>query len=160
MQPDIISNNMATIGDILEFRTSRGFVYAQYTHKVSPYGALIRVFSKAYRVRPSNLIDVVSDKVQFATFYALNSVLRQKLIERVGNAPVSPVNQKLPIFRNNLDCPLQGRAKVWYFWDGVKEWKVGEITEEQRKYPVLGVCGTELVIERIETGWRAENDRL
>ena len=32
------------IGDIVEIETSKGNVYAQYTHKHKQYGALLRVF--------------------------------------------------------------------------------------------------------------------
>ena len=32
------------IGDIVEIKTGKGLVYAQYTHKHQQYGALLRVF--------------------------------------------------------------------------------------------------------------------
>jgi YD repeat-containing protein len=42
---------------------------------------------------------------------------------------------------------------------GEKEWKVGDITAEQRKLPLRGIWNDTLLVERIEAGWSPSNDR-
>ena len=62
------------------------------------------------------------------------------------------------LVRGGVIDPSTRKVKVWWLWDGEKEWRVGEITAEQRGLPIRGVWNDTLLIERIESGWTPETD--
>lgn len=64
------------IGDIIEIPTRLGFAYAQFTHKHSMYGALLRVYNTVYQTRLS--LDVIQSVVSvrepdFSMFFPTGS---------------------------------------------------------------------------------------
>lgn len=147
-------------GDVIEIPTSNGLAYALYTHrheKPPKYGALLRVFERIYPTRPDSLDTVVSDRVRFSTFFPLAAALRQGIFEVVGHLPVPAELQPFPVFRGGNADPKTKKVKVWWLWDGERETRVGELTPDQRHYPLLGVWNDTMLIERIEQDWRPEN---
>ena len=146
------------IGDIVEIKTSKGLVYAQYTHKNARYGALLRIFLGFYNQRPENINSVLNEGVQFSTFFPLSAAIGEKIVEIVGNYVVHSNLQDFPVFRAGVVDPSTGKVAVWWLWDGQGEEKVGSLTSEQRKYPIRGVWNDTLLIERIEAGWTPEKD--
>jgi hypothetical protein len=46
----------------------------------------------------------------------------------------------------------------WWLWDGVKEWRIGKISAEQRKLSFREVVNDTMLRERIEEGWTPESD--
>ena len=148
-------------GDIIEIPTARGLAYALYTHrheKPPKFGALLRVFETLYPSRPTSFQDVVSDKVRFSTFFPLGAALRQCIFEVVGNVPVPEELQPFPVFRNGIPNPKTKRVEVWWLWNGERETRVGELTPEQKHFPLLEVWNDTMLIERIEQDWRPENE--
>ena len=146
------------IGDIVEIKTSRGLVYAQYTHKHKDYGALLRVFETGYEYRPECINSIVKEKVQFTIFFPLQAAIKQNIVFVVGNCGVAKELVDFPVFRAGAINPNIGKVATCWLWDGKKETKIGKLSEEQRKLPIRGVCNDTLLIERIETYWTAEND--
>lgn len=146
------------IGGVIEIPTPRGFAYAQYTHQHPTHGGLIRVFDALSDSRPSDVELVAAGAVRFSTFFPVIASVRRGLFHVIGHAQISPMNQKLPVFRNGVIDPKTKKVSVWWFWDGVREWKVGEITSEQRMMPILGVWNDTLLIERIVAGWTPSTD--
>ena len=61
------------IGDIIEIKTDKGLVYAQYTHKNSLMGNLIRVFTGFYKERPISFEGIVNGDIRFMTFFPLQT---------------------------------------------------------------------------------------
>jgi hypothetical protein len=151
----------AKIGDIVEIQTGVGIAYALHSHRHtdSPkFGSLIRVFDSLYEVRPQNLDHLAQTEVMFSTFFPLQAALKNGLVKVVGNVPVPDSLAALPIFRNGVPHPKTKKVDVWWLWDGTKEWRVGTLTPEERKYPLLGIWNYPLLVERIETHWKPEND--
>jgi len=149
------------IGDIIEIETSRGLAYAQYTHEhTAPpkYGYLIRVLQGFHDERPQNFIDIVQQKATFVVFIALQHAVNANYVKIVDNQPVPPDAQVFPIFRGGIPDPKTKKVKTWWFWDGEKEWKVGTLTDEQKRISILEVIGDELLAKRIESGWMPEKD--
>jgi hypothetical protein len=146
------------IGDIVEIKTGKGLVYAHYTHKHLQYGALLRVFRMFYEVRPSDFTELVTNRPAFMCFFPLGAAVNRSLVSIVGNVVVPPEAQAFPTFRGGVANPPTGKVKVWWLWDGEKEWRVGELTAEQRKLSIRGVWNDTLLIERIESGWTPETD--
>jgi hypothetical protein len=146
------------IGDIIEIPTANGRAYAQYTHQHPTHGGLIRVFDTLFESRPDTFSEIVGGRVRFSTFFPIAAAVKRGLISVVGNEEIAPHNRSFPVFRNGVADPTTKKVATWWFWDGQKEWKVGAITSEQRKMPILGVWNDTLLVERIETGWTPSND--
>ena len=140
------------IGDIVEIITPKGFAYAQYTHKHPMYGALIRIIKGIYKEKPENLLDLLSNKFQFTTFFPLGVAVNQKLVTIVGNFPLPDKAKDFPVFKAGVQNK-NGVVETWWLWDGEKEWKIGDLTDEQKDYPLRGVINDTLLIERICNKW-------
>jgi hypothetical protein len=146
------------IGDIVEIPTSKGFSYAQYSHKHKQYGALLRVFWGSYNVRPCEFDEVVHGGVRFMCFFPLSAAIDMGIFSVVGNFPLSEDAKKFPIFRAGVVDPATGKVGVWWLWDGEREWPISELTAEQRKLSIRGVWNDTILVERIESGWTPEGE--
>jgi len=151
------------IGDIVEIPTAKGLRYAQFSHEHAQpprYGALIRVLPRFFQSRPGDFSELVRQPETFVTFFPLQAAVNRKIFAVVGNCPVPDFAKPFPLFRSGVVDPATRKVKVWWLWDGEKEWKVGDITLEQRKLPLRGIWNDTLLIERIESGWTPSNDPM
>ena len=139
------------IGDIIEIKTEKGFVYAQYTHKNSLMGNLIRVFTGFYKERPISFDDIVISDIRFMTFFPLQAAINQNILAIVSNT-------EIPIFKNGLTDPKTGKITKWWLWDGNKEWDIENPNKEQMKYSYQEIINDTLLIERILSEWRPEHE--
>ncbi|NBB48893.1 hypothetical protein GVN24_11475 [Rhizobium sp. CRIBSB] len=146
------------IGDVIEIKTSCGLFYAQFAHKHPRYGALLRVFGNSYALRPFGFDDVVKSDPAFMCFFPLGAAVNRGIVPIVGHVVLPPEACPFPVFRSGVVDPSTGKVAVWWLWDGEKEWRVEELTAEQRKFSLRGIWNDTLLIERLETGWRPEND--
>ncbi len=144
------------VGDLIEIKTSKGLVYAQFTHAHPYMGSLVRVKDKFFTKRPENFESVLHLHNKIITFLPLQAMVKKNIVEVVCNLPLLPSDADFPLFRNGIKNINTGQIK-WWLWDGVKEWEVGySLNETQRKYPLQGVWNDTLLIERIEEGWSHE----
>ena len=63
----------------------------------------------------------------------------------------------------NLDgvADANGHVRVWYLWDGEREWRVDSLTKEQRRLPVHpGIWNDTLLVKRIVEGWEPSGDTV
>jgi hypothetical protein len=148
----------ARIGDIIEVVTRKGCAYAQHTHRHPVYGALIRVFEGTYPERPGDFEAISQAPIAFSVFFPLNSALRQKVVTTVAITAVATWNQVFPVFRSGTPHHISKKVETWWLWDGVREWMVGNLTPDQRSLPIRGVGNVDLLVSRIEEGWRPELD--
>jgi hypothetical protein len=146
------------LGDIIEIKTAKGFAYAQYTHKHEVYGSLIRVFDKMYSKRPQFDDHFISQKVRFTTFLPLQSAVKRGIFEVVKSETIRTELIPFPTFRAGIIDPVTKKVNDWWLWDGKEEWKVGKLSEDQRRLPIRGVWNDTLLIQRIESDWRPETD--
>jgi len=147
------------IGDIFEIPTKKGLAYAQYTHKEEQWGSLIRVLPGFHEKRPESFSALVTQKEQFVTFLPLQGVVSRKIFEVIGNEPVPSHAASFPVFRGPGFIDREGRVQKWYLWDGQRETPIGkDLSEGQKKLPILAVINDTLLIERIEQGWTPETD--
>jgi hypothetical protein len=147
------------VGDVVEIPTPKGLAYAQYINKHQKYGALIRVFSSLYDHRPDNVAaEALNRAVQFICFFPLQAAVSQGIATVVGNVQVPKDASDFPTFRAGVIDPATGKVRVWWLWNGEKEWRVGALTPEQRSLPIRGVWNDTILVERITSGWRPEND--
>ena len=143
----------AKVGDVVRIPTPKGFGYALYTHKTPGYGALLRVFPGVQSSETPDLRVILTRKPQFSTFFPLNEAVECGAVEIVANVPVPPDLKPFPVFKAAMRDPTTGVVSAWWRWDGKKEWRVGELTPEQRVLPVREVINDTLLIERIIGGW-------
>jgi hypothetical protein len=145
-------------GDIVEIQTSKGSAYAQYTHQHPTHGGLIRVFDEVFESRPDSFAGLVDQPVRFSAFLPVAAAVKRGLFKVVANERIALQHRSFPVFRNGIADPKTKKVAVWWFWDGEREWKVGELTPEQREMPIASVWNDTLLIERIESGWTPAND--
>lgn len=147
------------IGDIVEIATSKGLCYAHYTHQHPTYGSVIRVFGEFYEHRPSNTSSLIHGEPKFTCLFLLRNSIKNGDFTIVGNEDLTENLRIFPIFRAGMASPATGKVEKWWFWDGDKEWKVGELTEEQWNMPIRGVWNDIMLLDRIESGWTPANQR-
>lgn len=146
------------LGDIIEIPTSKGLAYAQFSHLHPRYNALLRILPGLFDLRPADLSSIVESPEVFVPFFPLQAAINQDIFEVAGNHPVPDFAKSFPLFRAGVIDPATKKVNIWWLWDGTKEWKVGEITPEQRNLPLRGIWNDTLLIERIESGWTPATD--
>jgi hypothetical protein len=146
------------VGDVFELSTDRGLVYAQCTHRHPMYGELVRVLPGFFEKRPEEFAELVGRPTKFCTFFPLQAAATKRVVIVVANEPVPPEAQAFPVFRAGVVNPATGKVDVWWLWDGEKEWRVGRLSDEQRRLPIRGVWNDTLLIERIVSDWTPETD--
>ena len=146
------------IGDIVEIKTAKGLAYGVYTnkHDAPPrFGALIRILDGSFSSRPSPIEDIFGNvPVRFSVFFPLQAAVTKGLVEIVGNVALPSDMSAFPVFRSGLIDPKTKKVNCWWLWDGKREWRIGQLTAEQRKLPIRGVWNDTLLVKRIEQGWR------
>ena len=146
------------VGDIVEIKTSRGLAYAIFTHKHPRYGVLLRVFDGFFESRPSDLAILASRDVSMEALFPLQAAVDRGNVGIVGNLSVPLILSEFPTFRAGMVHPLTGKVKDWWLWNGTEEWRIGELSNDQRNLPIRGVWNDTLLIQRLENGWRPVND--
>ncbi|HRQ38871.1 MAG TPA: hypothetical protein PLD25_13270 [Chloroflexota bacterium] len=145
------------IGDILEILTSKGFAYMQYTHKHPVYGYLVRILPGLYESPVSSYSEIVSYPERFFVFVPLLLGLRQGKTKIVHNEPVPFHAQRFPLMRVEGWIDKSGKVQDWWLWDGEREWRIENLTQEQKTLSIRGVWGFELLAERIASDWIPRN---
>ena len=148
----------AQIGDVIEIPTAKGLAYAHYTHQHPTHGGLIRVFDALFESRPTGFAELVSGPVRFSTLFPVRAAINRGIFTVVGHEQIAQQNRPFPVFRGGNPDPKTKKVAAWWFWDGEKSWRVGEITAEERKFPLREVWNDTLLVDRIEAGWTPSND--
>ena len=143
-------------GDIVEIETPKGLAYAQFTHRHNEYGQLIRVFPGFHDQRTDDLAEIVRGEEQFMTFVALDACIKDGLLAIAGHEEVPETKRAFPLFRGNAGRKAHEVVPNWWLWDGEQSWYVGELTEEQRHYPIKSIANPALIVIRLMNGWKAE----
>lgn len=140
------------IGDIVEIKTQRGFAYALYTHQHERYGSLLRVFGQIYAERPISFEPLLAEPPQFDTFYPLLGAVKKGNVSVAAHVGIPEHLWRFPVFRAEGGISSDGTVQNWWLWDGKNEWRVGDLSAEEKKYPVRGTVNHSLLMEWIESG--------
>lgn len=149
---------MLKAGDVFAIRTANGDAYFQFARKMPPMGALIRVLPGTYSDQPLEWDALISQRTNFWIFFPVAAAAKQGIVKKIANFPIPAHAQEPLLFRAGVVDPSTGKVEDWWLWDGEKEWRVGAITEEQRKLPIRGSWNDTLLVKRIEEGWLPEKD--
>ena len=145
-------------GDIIEIPTSNGMSYALYIMKKIQWGALISIFNKNYETRPANVESSVSGSPSFQIFFPLTTAVNRSIFLVVGHISLPSEASQFPLFRDGVPDPITRRVGVWWLWDGENEWRVGDLSPEQRKLPIRQIANDTMLIHLIESGWTPEEE--
>jgi hypothetical protein len=127
------------IGDVIEIKTPKGFAYAQYTHEHSEpprMGSLLRVVDGEFETPQRSSQELVSLPTRFKVFFPLAAAIKKGAVRIIGHETVPPQDRVFPVFKNGVRDPRTGKVDTWWLWDGKREWRVGTLTEEPKKYPL------------------------
>lgn len=149
----------ARVGDVVELPTPSGLAYAQCTHTLREWGALLAVLWGRHATRPVELGTVVTTPIQFQTFFPLTQAINRKIFHVVANVPVPSDRQVLPTFRAAGFIDRTGRVHDWWLWNGEFTRQVRTLTDDQRRLPILGVINDTLLLEYLDQGWTPATDR-
>ncbi len=153
-----LAKSRVTIGDVLAIPTRCGTALAQVTHKhrePPQLGDLIRVLP-GFHNQPVNLQEIVDLEEQFQTFVNASSLIKHGFAEVIGSAEIPAAKRAFPVFRMSAGIP-EG-ADNWWLWDGNREWKIGRLTEEQKRMPIASTWTGPYLIDRICEGWNPQWD--
>lgn len=145
-------------GDIIQITTPGGFAYAQCTHKHPVFGHLIRVLPGIFIDPLFNVSFVIDQPELYSVFFLWGQNVNRDLIRIIAHKQLSEKNQKYPLFKDGIRDPATGKVATWWLWDGEKEWKVGELTGEQRHLSPRSIWNDILLIERIAGNWKPEDE--
>ncbi len=147
------------IGDIIEIATSKGFGYAQYSHKHPTHGYMLRVFRPIFAERPQSFDLLAQSEPGFITFFPLGAAVNRNIVAIAGHAALPASAEAFPLFRTGIIDPKTGKIDLWWLWDGDTEWRAGKLSPDQYDLPLRGIINDTLLIEYIETGWAPATDR-
>lgn len=147
------------IGDIIEIRTPKGLAYAQYTHHHARLGALIRVLPGFFKETPRDWESVVGLKERFFTFFPLDAAILQDIVKIVGNQQIpEPLRDVFPLMRVAGGTDRTGRPLNWWIWKGEPLHRVDVLTDDQKKLSIASGWNDTLLVERIVSGWKPEDN--
>ena len=140
---------MIRSGDVFGIPTSGGEAYFQYVKKVAPMGSLIRVLPGVFADAPTELESVVTVETNFWIFFPVGTAFSRGIVRKLGRYAIPDHSKNVPVFRAGVIDPTAGKVVDWWLWDGETEWRVGSITDEQRKLPIRGSWNDTMLITRI-----------
>jgi hypothetical protein len=147
------------VGDIIEVKTGKGFAYAQYTHRDKLYGYLVRVLPGFFEHLPIDVQSIANRPSIFVTFLPLQAAVDRKIFSVVENVAIPEKEKAFPLFRAaGLADPSTGKVDQWWLWNGERSWRIDSLTESQRRLPIKGIWNDTLLVERIESDWRPQDD--
>ena len=146
-------------GDIFSIKTGKGDAFFQFVRTVAPMGPLIRILPGTYPDEQPDLDALVARDTNFWIFFPVSAASKKGIVQKVAHCAIPEHARKMPVFRAGVVDPATSKVETWWLWDGEKEWKVGAITEEQRRLPIRGAWNDTLLVSRIEEGWLPEKDR-
>jgi hypothetical protein len=147
------------IGDVIEIPTSRGLAYAQYTHYVPRWGALLRILPGIFDARPDDWETFVQQDERFYAFFPLGAALSRDIVSVVAKVEVPNGKRTFPRLRmRGLVDPATRRATSWRIWDGKAERLVTSLTDEERSLSVAAVLNDAMLTKKIEEGYKPEDE--
>ncbi len=142
-----------SFGDVFEISVKSGFYYAIYTHKVLPYGELIRVFDKCFESELKDHSLLADISVRFSTFFAVATG------KRVANISVPKNLRKFPLMRiNGLPDPKTGVVVDCWLFDGKAQKKLKTFDDEVAKLSVVKAMQDCVLRKELEKSYLPEED--
>jgi len=144
----------AKIGNVLEIPTKKGIAYVQYTHETE-YGGVVRVLNGVYDqpLNKDSLCKLATEPHEFIAIIPVTAAVWRKIFIVAAHCDIPESARSHPIFRSSKDA-----YEDYFLWDGEEKWSKDELSEDEKKYPILSIWNDTLLIERIEEGWRPQKE--
>jgi hypothetical protein len=126
----------------------------QYVGRHRLYGDMILVGPTYRGVEP--IVDASSFVDGYVTFYPARLAAREGLIERIGHLAPPP----LPVRLRRVGVRVGQRVETWVIEDPSGEILRRDLTEEERRIPIVQLINHEALVIRIRRGWRPETEGL
>jgi len=145
------------LGDIFEIITSEGKAYIQCVKIDKVNCDIIKVFNQLYDERPSSIESVTNVQDYYFIGFALSAAFRRKLVEKIGNIPLS-IDFELPKYMRDKHA-IRGELIGWHIVDvnTLKRQFVEKLSAEQKQLSPIGIYSDTLLKEMLERGWNLEN---
>lgn len=145
------------LGDIFEIGTEKGKAYFQCINIDKERCDTIKVFNKLYDVRPLNIEEVTHESDCYFVGFPLGAAHRRKLVEKVGNLPLSK-DFKLPEYTRDKHV-IRKEFLGWHIVNTstLKRQFVKELSAAQKQLSPCGVWNDTLLKEMLERGWNLKN---
>ena len=145
-------------GDVYELVVESGFSYLQAIAKHPEFGWAMRILSPVRESVGAHAEDVVRDAPEMFVTLMGNVALEAKedRLRFVGHSDLPPgYDPSLPLLRASSAVGDDGRHRdgSWWLDDGSKEWRVGNLTEEQQKLPYRQFTPALALRVLIDAGW-------
>lgn len=141
----------AKVGDVLEIQTSSGFIYLHFLGKHHEYGACVAVTSSSTAVSAPVSAAIFADA--FVTFYPATVAVSRGLARVVGNLPSAGIPK-----RWRRAGAREGRkVATWIIEEEGTRFLRRELTDEERRLPIVAIWNHEFLLERVRSGWRPEH---
>lgn len=147
------------VGDVLRITAPEGHAaFVQYTHRHGDMGALVRVIGPADSSTDPAVI--AARPTQFVTFFPLGAACQRGIAAILGAAPIPEDHVNFPTFRQALRLdPASTSPCQWRLWNGLEEWVVPLLRDEQWYLPIRVIMNDTMLVEYAHAGWTAEQAR-
>lgn len=144
-------------GDIFEVPLPNGkkqFVQFLFKNLNELGGDLIRAYD--YEIDAQAHIDtkeLIKKPIKFYNHGMLQLGEKLNFWKKIGNEPIE-ANFKEPVFRGTDEVySMTKKSYKWYLKRGSEVKWIGELKEEFKKFPTVGVKPPHCIIKELETGW-------
>lgn len=155
-----IRGRRITPGDVFELSTNSGYVALQVIGKHKTLGWAVRVTEPSRREPMQSAVGIETGQEAYVVLMGdigYEEVLRH--VRYVGKEPL-PTRYRghFPTFRASSSYGPDGRHKPgsWWLDDGDREWRVGDLSEEEKHYPYRQLTPAIALKDLIERGWDPE----
>jgi hypothetical protein len=145
------------VGDIFEFRTSKGYSYLQYMFFHERLSHWIRVFRGFYDRPQTDFKSVFAAGIQYQSYLVLDFCIKIKFCKHVGHAELSEQEQQPPLMTMPWLPGIKGKPE-WLIIEGEHRTKVDHLTEEQKSWPIQRLLNHLGLIKDTETCWTPQVD--
>ncbi len=151
------SRKRAQPGAVIEVVTPRGLAYVQYVGKHPKYGDAIRVLPGFFPEQPRDWSALLAQE-GYVTFYPLNAAVSQGLVRVTSSEAILPGKGMPNVYRRAGWRNEDGKAVLWFICEGNKETRRQELSDEERRLPIMAIWNHEFLVERLGDGWRPEQE--
>lgn len=142
-------------GDVLEVSTSDGLGYVQYIGEHDEFGGTIWALPRLVPERPADLSTLPWEAGYFA-FYPARAGVQRQFATIVGSIPLE--GRMVPTrWRRAGARAGDGRVITWMVSDHGTEIMRESLGKEELRLPVASIWNHEMLVHRLQEGWRPES---
>jgi len=143
----ITRSKRAKLGDVVRFKTPKGFAYLQFIGRHPEYGDAVLVSSDLHGELNDISAEIFRDS--YVTFYPLSAAVAQGLVEVTSN--LTP--PKMPNRFRRAGARFGDRISTWIVEDGSSETVKARLSDEDLRLPIAAIWNHEFLTQRLMERW-------